>query len=151
MISAGARSMTVAALSLRSGVGYFCHGLGGDAVAGALGALARYGLSGWVHRFAGPGFPSGTLSVNLLGCFLLGLLTELARHGGWVSPELRVWVGIGFLGTFSTFGVETFRAAEAGDWYVAAWNIVLNVVGGLALVLAGVTLARWLTQMRSGL
>jgi len=126
----------------------------GIAVAGALGALARYGVGGLVHRFAGPGFPSGTLSVNLIGCFLLGLLTELARHAGWVSPEVRMWVGIGFLGaftTFSTFGVETFRAAEAGDWHVAAWNIVLNVVGGLVFVLAGVTLARWLTEMRSGL
>lgn len=123
-------------------------------VAGALGALARYGLSGWVHRFAGPGFPAGTLAVNLAGCFLLGLLTELARHVDWVSPEVRVWLGIGFLGaftTFSTFGVETFRAAEAGDWHVVAWNIILNVVGGLALVLAGVTLARWLVQMRSGI
>ena len=89
-------------------------------LAGALGALARYGLSGWVHRFAGPDFPAGTLAVNLAGCFVLGLLTELARHVGWVSPEVRVWVGIGFLGaftTFSTFGVETFRAAEAGDWH----------------------------------
>lgn len=123
-------------------------------LAGALGALARYGLSGWVHRFAGPDFPAGTLAVNLAGCFVLGLLTELARHVGWVSPEVRVWVGIGFLGaftTFSTFGVETFRAAEAGDWHVAAWNIILNVVGGLALVLAGVTLARWLVQTRSGI
>jgi CrcB protein len=123
-------------------------------VAGALGALARYGLSGWVHRFAGPGFPAGTLVVNLAGCFVVGLLTELTRHVGWVSPEVRVWLGIGFLGaftTFSTFGVETFRAAEAGDWHVAAWNIILNVAGGLALVLAGVVLARWLVQMRSGI
>jgi len=123
------------------------------AVAGALGALARYGLSGWVHRFAGPGFPAGTLSVNLAGCFLLGLLTELTRHSGWISPEARVWIGIGFLGaftTFSTFGVETFRAAEAGDWHVVAWNIVLNVVGGLAFVLAGVTLARWLPRIGGG-
>ena len=111
------------------------------AVAGALGALARYGLSGWVHRFAGPGFPSGTLSVNLLGCFLLGLLTELARHGGWVSPELRVWVGIGFLGaftTFSTFSYETVTLLRDGDWTRATLYTGLSFALGLTAVLIGI-------------
>ncbi len=94
----------------------------GIAVAGALGALARFDLSGLVHRFAGPGFPAGTLVVNLLGCFLLGAMLEMTRQTGWISPGARTIVGVGFLGaftTFSTFGVETFRAIESDDWQVA--------------------------------
>ena len=54
----------------------------GIAVAGALGALARFGMSGLVHRFAGAGFPAGTLAVNLIGCFLLGTLVGMGQKGG---------------------------------------------------------------------
>lgn len=121
----------------------------GIAVAGAAGALARYGLSGWVHRWAGSGFPWGTLAVNLLGCFLLSLLLELSRQSGWVSPEVRTILAIGFLGaftTFSTFGLETYRAFEAGDWLAACLNVLYNVVGGLALVVLGASLARFVVQ-----
>jgi CrcB protein len=121
----------------------------GIALAGAAGTLARYGLAGLVHRFLGAGFPWGTLSVNLIGCFLLGFLLELSRQSGWVPPDFRTIVGIGFLGaftTFSTFGVETFRAFESGDWLVAALNVLANVAGGLLFVVAGTSLARFLAQ-----
>lgn len=126
----------------------------GIAVAGAAGALARYGLSGLAHRWWGAAFPWGTLTVNLIGCLLLGVLAELARQTGWLSPELRTAIGIGFLGsftTFSTFGLETYRAIEQGDWAVAALNIASNVVLGLVFVLAGTSLARIFVQMRGGL
>jgi fluoride exporter len=126
----------------------------GVMLAGALGTLCRYVMTGWVQRWLGPAFPWGTLSVNLAGCLLLGLLLELARHTGWVPAELRIIAGIGFLGaftTFSTFGVETFRAIESGDWMSGGLNVLLNVVGGLALVAVGVGLARWLVELRSGL
>jgi len=126
----------------------------GIAVAGALGALARFGLSGLVHRFAGPGFPAGTLAVNLAGCFLLGALLELTRQTGWIPPGARTIVGVGFLGaftTFSTFGVETFRAIESDDWQVAGLNVFLNVAGGLLFVAAGTALARGVVHMRGGL
>lgn len=125
----------------------------GIAVAGAAGALARYGLSGLAHRWWGAGFPWGTLMVNLIGCLLVGLLAELSRQTGWLSAELRIAIGIGFLGsftTFSTFGVETYRAIEQGDWGVAALNVASNVVLGLIFVLAGTTLARMLAHMRGG-
>jgi CrcB protein len=125
----------------------------GIALAGAAGALARYGLSGLAHRWWGAGFPWGTLTVNLIGCLLLGLLAEMIRHTGWLSPEARTAIGIGFLGsftTFSTFGVETYRAIEQGDWGVAALNVASNVVLGLIFVLAGTTLARLLVQTRGG-
>jgi fluoride exporter len=122
----------------------------GIALGGAAGALARYGISGLMHRLLGAGFPWGTLSVNLMGCFLLGFLLEMSRQSGWVSPDFRTIAGIGFLGaftTFSTFGVETFRAFEAGDWLVGALNVLANVAGGLLLVAAGTYMARFLTQV----
>jgi CrcB protein len=102
-----------------------------------------------MHRFLGAAFPWGTLSVNLIGCFLLGFLLEVSRQSGWIPAEFRTIVGIGFLGaftTFSTFGVETYRAFESGDWLIAALNVLANVVGGLLFVVAGTSLARFLTQ-----
>ena len=78
----------------------------GIALAGAAGALARYGLSGLMHRFLGAAFPWGTLAVNLVGCFLLGLLLEVSRQSGWVSPGFRTIAGIGFLGAFTTFSTD---------------------------------------------
>lgn len=70
----------------------------------------------------GPAVPAGTLAVNLLGCFLLGAMLELTRQTGWISPTARTIAGVGFLGaftTFSTFGVETFRAIELEEWHLA--------------------------------
>jgi CrcB protein len=115
------------------------------AVAGALGALMRYGVSLAALRWLPPGFPYGTLFVNLTGCFLLGALTELTLEEGLLAPEWRAIAGTGFLGaftTFSTFGVETLRAIEAGEWVVAVANVGLNVVAGIALAAAGFWAAR---------
>ena len=115
------------------------------ALAGAAGAVARYGVSVAALRWLGPGFPYGTLLVNLLGCFLLGALTELTLEEGLLSPEWRTVAGTGFLGaftTFSTFGVETVRAMETGHWGVAAANVAVNVVAGLALAAVGFWAAR---------
>ena len=69
------------------------------AAGGAVGALARYGLSGWVHRYAGAGFPWGTLAVNLIGCFLIGLSMRWLEATS-ASAELRTLVTIGLLGAF---------------------------------------------------
>ncbi len=113
--------------------------------AGALGSLARYGLNGAATRILGKGFPYGTLAANLIGCFLLGLLMELALGSDWISRELRLALGVGFFGaftTFSTFGVETMRLLEAGAWPQVAVNVVANVVLGLALAWSGFVLAR---------
>ena len=122
----------------------------GIAVAGALGALARYGVSVWALKAFGSGFPLGTLLVNLIGCFGLGLLAEVALGEPGLTARTRAIVGTGFLGaftTFSTFGVETFRAFEAGEWGVGASNALANLIGGLLLVAAGFWVAR---QLGSG-
>jgi len=120
-------------------------------LAGALGALARYGLSGWVYDWAGVRMPWGTLAVNMVGCLALGALAEATRLSGALPLEVRAALAVGFLGaftTFSTFGVETLRQIEAGDWIGAFGNIALNVVGGIALAMVGVSLARWIVSMR---
>ena len=113
------------------------------AAAGALGALARYGLSGLVHRWAGPSFPWGTLVVNLLGCFLLGLLATLSVERWTLSATSRAAVLIGFLGaftTFSTFSWETLQLLLEGAVARALLNAAGSVLLGLVAAWAGYVL-----------
>src|SRR5258705_11604290 len=87
-------------------------------LAGLLGTLGRYGLSGVVARRFGQTFPTGTLVVNVVGCFLAGALVYLLQERFVVSPEIRVAVMIGFLGgftTFSSFGLQTFTLLKQGE------------------------------------
>jgi len=114
------------------------------AVFGALGTLSRYALQGWVQDRTGATFPSGTLAVNLLGCFLIGGLNRLALEHLWFPPEWRVALTIGLLGaftTFSAFGYETFRLLEEGEWASASIYVSGSLVGGLIAVIAGMKLA----------
>ena len=113
-------------------------------VLGAAGTLARYALQGVVQFRTGPGFPTGTLGVNLLGCFLLGAAAQFALHRLWIPPEWRVALTIGFFGaftTFSTFGWETAKMLEDGEWTKAVLYVGASVLGGLLAVLAGMRLA----------
>jgi len=107
---------------------------------GALGALARYGLAGLVHRFYGGFLPVGTLVVNVLGCLLIGAAAALVEDRGLFSPELRLFLLVGFLGsftTFSTFGHETVALLREGSFLAAAGNASLQLLLGLAAVVAG--------------
>jgi len=111
---------------------------------GAAGTLARYGLQGVVQYRTGPGFPTGTLSVNLVGCFLLGLVGQFALHRLAFPPEWRIGITLGFFGaftTFSTFGWETVKMLEDGEWWKAAVYVSVSVVGGILLALTGMRLA----------
>lgn len=113
------------------------------ALGGAAGALARYGLGGWVQNRAGFAFPWGTLTVNLVGCLLIGLGVRYLQ-GLSISPEVRMLVTVGVLGaftTFSTFGYETVLLLEDGAWSRAASYIAASVVLGLAAVWAGMHLS----------
>ncbi len=112
--------------------------------AGALGALARYGLSGLVQRWSGSNFPAGTLTVNLVGCFLLGLLATLAAERWTLSPTSRAAVLIGFLGaftTFSTFSWETLALLRGGDVPRALLNVAASLGLGLVAAWGGYVLA----------
>jgi CrcB protein len=112
---------------------------------GFLGSVMRYLLSGAVQRWAGSiGFPVGTFAVNLVGCFLIGLLGGLAESRQVFGPELRTFLLIGVLGgftTFSTFGYETFNLMRDGQLASAIANCGLQVILGVVAVWAGYSLA----------
>ncbi|MBF0495681.1 MAG: fluoride efflux transporter CrcB [Deltaproteobacteria bacterium] len=117
------------------------------ALFGALGCLARYYGSGWVYSLLGRGFPYGTMVVNVLGAFLIGLIMEFSLRSNLVPPDLRTGVTVGFLGgltTFSTFSYETFRLIEAGQWLIASLNVVINVLACLFFTWLGIMATRWL-------
>ena len=113
-------------------------------VFGAAGTLARYGLQGVVQYRAGGAFPFGTLAVNLSGCFFLSLLAQYTLNHMLVPPEWRMAITIGFFGaftTFSSFGWETIKMLEDGEWLRASLYVGTSVVAGLLLTLAGIRIA----------
>ena len=110
----------------------------------ALGTLARYGLQGVVQIKMGSTFPYGTLLINLTGCFLLGLIGQFTMNRMIISPEWRMAIAVGFFGgytTFSSFGWETAKMLEDGEWLRATTYVTASVVVGLFLSIAGIRLA----------
>ena len=120
------------------------------AMGGALGAVARYGLSGWVQSLLETTFPLGTLVVNILGSFLLGLLLPLFETLAW-SAETRTMVTMGFLGaftTYSTFSYEAVVLLEGGEWSRGGLYIGGSLFLGLGGILAGMAVASLILQTR---
>lgn len=114
------------------------------ALFGAAGTLARYGLQGLVQVRMGSTFPYGTLLINLSGCFFLGLIGQFTLNRMVVSPEMRMAIAVGFFGgftTFSSFGWETAKMFEAGEWLRGTTYVTASVVLGLLLSVAGIRLA----------
>jgi CrcB protein len=114
------------------------------ALFGAVGTLARYGLQGVVQLRTGGTFPYGTLLVNLLGCFFLGLIAQFTLNRLVIPPEWRVAIAVGFFGgftTFSSFGWETAKMMEEGEWVRASAYVGASVIAGLLLSFAGIRLA----------
>lgn len=115
------------------------------AIGGALGSVARYLTGLFALRWLGPGFPWGTLTVNIVGGFAIGLFAELIARRFDGSAELRVFIVTGILGgftTFSAFSLEVTAMAERGDYAMAGTYIVCSVVISVAAVFAGLALAR---------
>ncbi len=115
------------------------------AIAGALGALGRYGLDGLISRHAPTSFPWGTFVINISGSFLLGMFFIVMTERFRPDPWLRSAVTIGLLGaytTFSTLSLETYRLAEDGAYGLAAANALGSLAAGLAALYAGVVIGR---------
>jgi CrcB protein len=109
-------------------------------VFGGIGTLARYGLDGWIQNRTGPGFPWGILTINVLGCFVLGLIGQYGLNHLSMPPDLRIGLTTGLMGgftTFSTFGWDTVRMMESGEWSRAFIYIGASVVGGLVAMVFG--------------
>lgn len=115
------------------------------ALGGALGAVARYGVSGWVHNYFPSAFPWGTLTVNALGSFVLGFSAILLSKYFSEMDMVRLLLITGFLGaftTFSTFSYQSIFLIQQGKLLMAGTNIVANVM--VCCVLAGIGV--WLGQ-----
>jgi CrcB protein len=111
-----------------------------------LGAPLRYFLQGRVQDATGSTFPAGTLLVNVTGCLVIGLLATLAEEREVLGREGRLFLLVGFLGsytTFSTFGWETFALLRDNDLLRAGGNIILSTVTGLLAVWLGSVIARF--------
>ena len=114
-------------------------------LAGLVGTLCRYWLSGAVGRRYGEEFPWGTLAVNVAGCFVVGLLYQLLQERGQASETARAAVFVGLLGgftTFSSYGLQTIALLREGRVGFAALNVVASNLLGLSMVYAGYWLAR---------
>ena len=109
------------------------------AAGGALGAVARYKLSGLIlHHALSWKFPAATFAVNVLGCLLAGALAGLVERHDFFGPHVRLLLFTGILGgftTFSAFGLETAYLLRRGEAGVALANVVLSVLVGLAALL----------------
>lgn len=126
---------------------YFWVGLGS-----ALGGMARYLVSGLLARTIGETFPFGTLAVNILGSFVIGLFMALTGPDGrlLVDPHIRQFVAVGVCGgftTFSSFSLQTLALVQDGEWVLAGVNILVSVVACLVAVWLGWQLATSLNRL----
>ncbi|HSG05198.1 MAG TPA: fluoride efflux transporter CrcB [Nitrospiria bacterium] len=115
------------------------------AALGAAGTLARYGLSGWVQRASGSGFPWGTLAVNVAGCFLFGLVWAVSEGRLSIRPEYRTIALVGFMGaftTFSTFAFETVQLLREDQWGAAFLSVTAQNLSGILFLFLGLAIGK---------
>lgn len=115
--------------------------------AGGLGSLSRYLLSGVFQRAINISFPIGTYLVNIIGCFMFGLIWAYAQDRLSLSPEYRVIVLTGFMGAFTTFSTFIFESAallDSAQWPYFLVNVVGQIITGVILLKFGLTLGRLL-------
>lgn len=127
------------------------NGLALAAGGGAIGAAARYGVGAWALHALGPrAWPVGTFAVNLAGGLAMGLLVGWLAHASTVvmglqPRDLRVFLGVGVLGgftTFSAFSLELFELVERRDWVLAAGYALASVAGACAALALGLWIMR---------
>lgn len=113
-------------------------------VFGGLGALCRWGTYKLVKMFVSNPFPFGTLTVNVLGCLLFGVIMQMDVH---LPRTLKIAATAGFLGaftTFSTFGFESFELIKQGSWLMVTVNTAANCILGILAVWLGTAIGRTL-------
>ena len=114
---------------------------------GAAGTVSRYVLSAVVHENAGHGFPYGTLTVNALGCFIVGFLSTVNEGGIFLDENMKMLLAVGFCGAFTTFStliLETSHLAKGGESLRALFYIALSILAGVAAFIAGHRLGRFI-------
>ncbi|WP_064705059.1 fluoride efflux transporter CrcB [Rhizobium bangladeshense] len=115
------------------------------AVGGAIGSLLRYFVGQWALRLMGPAFPWGTLAVNVVGCFVIGVLAELIARKFNASLELRLLLITGFLGgftTFSAFSLDAISLFERGEAVAGGIYMAASVGLSMVAVFAGLAIMR---------
>lgn len=115
------------------------------AAGGAIGSLLRFWLSTGVYALLGRGFPYGTLTVNVIGSLLMGLLYVFLFERADLGTEWRAGILIGLLGaftTFSTFSIETLNLIEAGEQMRAGINIIISVALCISACWLGMVIGR---------
>ena len=111
---------------------------------GMVGSICRYLVSGWVSS---PWLPVGTLTVNVVGCLLIGFLFGLSEIRDLFSSSTRLLLMVGLLGgftTFSTFGLETVNLMRDAQMWAALANVALHVILGFLAVYLGLAAAEWI-------
>jgi CrcB protein len=114
-------------------------------LAGALGTLARYFVGIYASRTMGTGFPYGTLIVNVLGCFLIALVSQLALSTSAISPTVKITLTTGFMGgftTYSSFNYETTSLLRERAWATGMLNVGVTLLGCFVAGLLGLAVAR---------
>lgn len=114
-------------------------------VGGGTGAVFRYLLASWIYEVVGSGFPYGTLVVNILGCFVIGLFLTMAEGRFLISPSVRVFVAVGIIGgftTFSTLNFETLELLRDGAFALALLNVGASIAVGLSATWVGAVVGR---------
>jgi CrcB protein len=121
------------------------------ALGGALGTILRYLTSGLAAQWLGPDFPYGTLIVNLVGSFLIGVIHQVGTESLVLPDHVRWFLTTGLMGgltTYSAFSYETVRLMEARAWTEAWVNVVATTAGCLALCFLGIATGRLLLGLR---
>ncbi len=116
-------------------------------VFGGAGCMSRYLISSGLNAWLGKAFPYGTLAVNVIGSFIIGIIFELALRGSVISPTLRLALTTGFLGgltTFSTFSFETVELFLNGKYLTGTLNILISLVVCFLSTYLGIWLVRQL-------